>query len=160
MTWVRSLALLSGLRIRRCVSCGVGSRHGSDPALLWLWCRLVAIPPIGPLAWEPPYAVGVAQEIAKKKDKKKKKLTCLVTVHLFPHFHRPFQPPPQVLCTCGPLSGCSASPRSFSWCLLTLPSSVQRCFLLVEAVPSDHGRTLPFVPEVYSEHLLLSPSWG
>lgn len=81
-------------------------------------------------------------------------------MHLFPHFHRPFQPPPQVLCKCGPLSGCSASPRSFSWCLLTLPSSVQRCFLLVEAVPSDHGRTLPSVPEVYSEHLLLSPSWG
>ena len=29
-----------------------------DPALLWLWCRLVATPPIGPLAWEPPYAAG------------------------------------------------------------------------------------------------------
>ena len=26
-----------------------------------------------PLAWEPPYAVGAAQEIAKKKKKKKKK---------------------------------------------------------------------------------------
>ena len=24
------------------MSCGVGHRHGSDPALLWLWCRLVA----------------------------------------------------------------------------------------------------------------------
>jgi len=25
------------------VSCGVGCRHGSDPTLLWLWCRPVAI---------------------------------------------------------------------------------------------------------------------
>jgi len=55
------------------VSCGVGCRRGSDPALLWLWCRLVAAAPIQPLAWEPPYAVGAAQEIAKKKKKKKKK---------------------------------------------------------------------------------------
>ena len=22
------------------VSCGVGNRHGLDPELLWLWCRL------------------------------------------------------------------------------------------------------------------------
>ena len=32
------------------VSCGVGCRRGSDPALLWLWCRLVAKARIGPLA--------------------------------------------------------------------------------------------------------------
>ena len=25
-----------------------------DPALLWLWCRLVATALIQPLAWEPP----------------------------------------------------------------------------------------------------------
>ena len=31
-----------------------------DPALLWLWCRPAAVTPIRPLAWEPPYAVGVA----------------------------------------------------------------------------------------------------
>ena len=31
-----------------------------DPALLWLWCRLAATAPIRPLAWEPPYAAGVA----------------------------------------------------------------------------------------------------
>ena len=48
------------------------------PALLWLWCRLAATAPIGPLAWEPPYAAGAAQEIATTttttttKDKKKK----------------------------------------------------------------------------------------
>ena len=36
------------------VSCGVGCRLGLDPTLLWLWRRLVATAPIGPLAWEPP----------------------------------------------------------------------------------------------------------
>ena len=38
-----------------------------DLALLWLWrSRLAAIAPIGPLAWEPPYAVGVALKRTKK----------------------------------------------------------------------------------------------
>ena len=55
------------------MSCGVGRRHGSDPLLLWLWCRLVATAPIGPLAWEPPYATGAALEKAKRQKKKKKK---------------------------------------------------------------------------------------
>jgi len=56
------------------VSCGVGCRRGSDPELLWLWRRLVATAPIQPLAWEPPYAVGAAQEIATTttKDKRQK----------------------------------------------------------------------------------------
>ena len=49
------------------MSCGVGCRRGSDPALLWLWRRPAATAPIRPLAWEPPYAAGAAQEIAKKK---------------------------------------------------------------------------------------------
>ena len=40
-----------------------------DPVLLWLWRRLVAITPIGPLAWEPPYAAGVALEKAKRQNK-------------------------------------------------------------------------------------------
>ena len=52
------------------MSCGVGCRHGSDPSLLWLWHRLAATAPTRPLAWEPPYAPGVA---LKKKDKKTKK---------------------------------------------------------------------------------------
>ena len=42
------------------VSCGVGCRHGSDLVLLWLWCRPAAVTSIRPLAWEPPYAAGVA----------------------------------------------------------------------------------------------------
>ena len=43
---VRSLALLSGLRIWQCVSCGVGHRFGSDLMLLWLWYRQAALAPI------------------------------------------------------------------------------------------------------------------
>ena len=52
------------------MSCGVGHRCGSDPSLLWLWCRPVAAAPIQPLAWELPYTAGAA---LKRKEKKKKK---------------------------------------------------------------------------------------
>ena len=45
-----------------------------DPALLWLWHRPAATAPIGPLAWEPPYAMGVALEKDKKTKKKKNKI--------------------------------------------------------------------------------------
>ena len=48
------------------MSCGVGRRHGSDPALLQLWRRAAAIAPIRPRAWEPPYAMGAALEKGKK----------------------------------------------------------------------------------------------
>ena len=47
------------------VSCGVGRSRSSDPALLWLWHRLMAAAAIGPLAWELPYAEGAALEKAK-----------------------------------------------------------------------------------------------
>ena len=59
------------------MSCGVGCRCNSDPTLLWLWCRLAATAPIGPLAWEPPYAAGAALERAKRQKSKKKKKTPL-----------------------------------------------------------------------------------
>ena len=55
------------------MSYDVGHRSGSDPALLWLWCRPVATAPIRPLAWEPPYATGTALEKTKRTEKKKKK---------------------------------------------------------------------------------------
>ena len=56
------------------MSCGVGQRFSSDPALLWLWYKLAATGPIRPLAWEPPYAADAAlkrQKTGKKKKKKK-----------------------------------------------------------------------------------------
>ena len=48
------------------MSCGVGRRRSSDPALLWLWCRLEPTAPIRPLAWEPPYAAEAALKIDKR----------------------------------------------------------------------------------------------
>ena len=59
-------------------SFGVGHRCGSDPALLWMWCRPAAAAPVQPLTWEElPYAAGAALK-KKKKKKKKKKLHKLV----------------------------------------------------------------------------------
>ena len=66
---VQFLAPLSELRIRRCHVHGVGHRWGLDP--MWLWCRLAAIALIRSLAWELPYAVGVALKRQKSKNKKK-----------------------------------------------------------------------------------------
>ena len=60
------------------MSCGVGHRRGPDPELLWLWCRPVSVAPIQPLAWEPPYVVGVAQ-----KSQKKDPDACCINVKLF-----------------------------------------------------------------------------
>ena len=50
------------------MSCGVGCRLSLDLVLLWLWCRPVTVVPIGPAAWEPPYA-----ESAALKNKQTKK---------------------------------------------------------------------------------------
>ena len=50
------------------MSCGVGHRRGSNLMLLWLWHRPAAVAPTGPLAWEPPCAVGAA--LKSKKNKK------------------------------------------------------------------------------------------
>ena len=36
---------------------------------MWVWRRLVAAAWIGPLAWEPPYAAGVALGKTKKRNK-------------------------------------------------------------------------------------------
>ena len=41
-------------------SCGVGHTPGLDLTLLWLCRRLAAAALIRPLAWEIPYAVGMA----------------------------------------------------------------------------------------------------
>ena len=74
---IRSLASLSGLRIRRCRELWCRSRCGLDLVLLWLWCRLTAVALIAPLAWKPPYAAGAALKMQKRPKKKKKKKTGL-----------------------------------------------------------------------------------
>ena len=73
-TLVRSLALLSGLRIWLCCEllCRE-SRHGSDLRLLWLWDRPAVVAPIQPLAWELPHATG---------EKKKKYLLDLESISI------------------------------------------------------------------------------
>ena len=60
------------------MSCGIGHRHGSDPELLWLWCRPVATTPIRPLAWEPPHAEGAA---LKRHTQKKGGLLIQLHIH-------------------------------------------------------------------------------
>ena len=63
------------------MSCGIGRRCSSDLALLWLWRRPVAAAPIRPLAWEPPYAMGMALEKAKRQKQtnkqKNKHMLCI-----------------------------------------------------------------------------------
>ena len=54
------------------VSCGVSHRCGSDHALLWLRLWPAATALIRPLAWAPPYAVGVAPKRQKTKQTNKK----------------------------------------------------------------------------------------
>ena len=53
--------------------CGVGYRHSSDPALLWLWMWPAARSLFQPLAWELPYA-GPAALKSKNKNKNKKQI--------------------------------------------------------------------------------------
>ena len=57
------------------MSCGVGLRHVSDLALLWLWHKPAAVAPIRPLVWEPPYALGVALKSQKQTNKQTNKQT-------------------------------------------------------------------------------------
>ena len=68
---VRSLALLSGLRIRCCreLWCRLQTRLGSGMAV----AVHTAAAPIQLLAWELPYAAGVALKTNKQKKKKEKK---------------------------------------------------------------------------------------
>ena len=68
------------------MSCGVGRRCSSDPALLWPWCRPEAVAPTGPLAWEPPYDLGVA--LKSKKKKKEIELPYHPAIWLLGYIHR------------------------------------------------------------------------
>ena len=64
------------------MSCGVGRRSGLNLVLLWLWRRPAATAPIRPLAWEPPYDMGVALKKDKKTKKRKEisKLTVIIII--------------------------------------------------------------------------------
>ena len=51
------------------MSCGVGRRCDSDPALLWLWCRPAAAARIQALAWELPQTEGLALKRPNRQTK-------------------------------------------------------------------------------------------
>ena len=68
------------------MSCGVSCRCGSDPTLLWLWCRPAASAQIRPLAWEPPYATGSGP----RKGKKTKKITTNSVIIMIMYLHEFF----------------------------------------------------------------------
>ena len=72
-TQVPSLASLSGLRIQHCCELRCRSQTRLRSLVAWLWCRLAAIALIHPLAWEPPYAAGVAPNKDKIKQNKETK---------------------------------------------------------------------------------------
>jgi len=69
------------------MSCGVGRRRSLDPALLWLWCRPAAAAPIRPLAWEFPYAAGVAPKKTKTNEQTKNPPKNLVILEWFLEFY-------------------------------------------------------------------------
>ena len=66
--WVRPLASLSRLGSGIAMSYSVGHSCSLDPVLPWLWHRLVAAAMIQTLAWELPYAIGVALKSKKIKN--------------------------------------------------------------------------------------------
>ena len=116
------------------MSCGVGCRPASDPTLLWLWCRPVAIALIGPLAWEPPYAEGVAL-------KRKNKIKC----EYFQWDPRPSSSPqlpalPLLLCPAAHLSRVCFYCTHFKLCPLGYRSGSPSCSPLESAaqIPCLH----------------------
>ena len=80
------------------MSCGVGCRCGSDPVWLWLWCRLAAVAPIGPLAWEP------SSTLKRKKKKKKERNEVCPTPCKGPATQQVFN---KCYLTSGPCSACN-----------------------------------------------------
>ena len=64
---VRSLASLSGLRIRHCRELWYRSQTQLRSRVAVALARPVATALIGPLAWESPYASGAALEKTKKE---------------------------------------------------------------------------------------------
>ena len=69
--WVKDLA----------ASCSVGCSCSSDPVLLWLWLAAAAL--IWFLAWELPYATGVAIKKKKKKNVLEDSFLLIAAVSLF-----------------------------------------------------------------------------
>ena len=62
----------------------MGHRCTLDPTLLWLWPRPESAALIQPLAWEFPYALGVALKRHTPQKKKKKRERERKVFHVYP----------------------------------------------------------------------------
>ena len=71
MSWISGLA--QWVKDPVCCELWCRSQMKLRLSLLWLWHRPAAAAPIGHLAWELPYAMGVALKRQKEKIKKGKK---------------------------------------------------------------------------------------
>ena len=155
-TQVRSLAPLSGLRIRIAMSCSVGRRCGSDLALLRLWCRPAAGGLIGPLAWERPYAAGVA--LKREKEMLAWDPEALLAFYLNVGLDLLLKYRPSSFSIDSKVPESSAPARSEP-----TPGSPHRMFAVIlksrEWRPQNHGYPAPGLP-VPSTPLLPSPTQG
>ena len=100
-----------------------GHSHSWDPMLLCLWCRPAATTPIGPLAWEPPCAMGVA---LKRKEKKNLVPAIVEQWQTEPHVPRYELGLLQVLQGQGPRS-CGMSNREKQYCFGETGKSLRKC---------------------------------
>ena len=72
------------------MSRGIGGRYNSNLALLWLSRKPAAAALIQPLAWELPYAMGMAQGGKKSERKRRcKEKRTLPSEALFPFMSQP-----------------------------------------------------------------------
>ena len=85
-TWVRFLVSLSGLRIQCCHELWCRLQTWLRSGVAVLWCRLAAVAPTQPPAWERPYATSTA---LKKKRKKKKEFAPFCCGIVFPRVNIP-----------------------------------------------------------------------
>ena len=67
--WVKNL---SSIHEDVCLIPGL-TQWIKDLVLSWLWCRLAAAAPIGPLAWKLRYVASTALKSRRKKKKERKK---------------------------------------------------------------------------------------
>ena len=79
---VQSLALLSSLRIQCCHELWCRWQTRLRSGIAWHWSRLAAVALIAPLAWEPPYAMGMALKGKKTKKKKVNHLNTASYIHI------------------------------------------------------------------------------
>ena len=129
-----------------------------DPALLRLWCRPVAVAPIRPLAWEPPYA----SDVTLKREKR------WITEQRLPGGIRAcydLAPPPSLTprscCACGVREGSLTPGVTEGHLIVSLPQSSAPAVNFLLEVP-ERSRDLRAQPDRLLSAQGPSPptSWG